>query len=188
MEATRVHLKWRDGSVQNPLQRHLSVDNAWTLSDVVTRTLIDWLINCKLFIGMFENVYFKYLFLRRHHSQWRAANFRPILGAYDLWAGRDLYRAISAVTRDLSLHGLTLWTGLFSRSLRQGSSTEVFCLIHIPTLVEKIHTLYIRRKNMDSPCCMTQHIKCLIMNIFPLFIMGGITWEPRKRGPVSKRV
>ena len=56
MEATRVHLKWQDGSVQNPLQRHLSVDNAWTLSDVVTRTLIDWLINCKLFIIMFENI------------------------------------------------------------------------------------------------------------------------------------
>jgi hypothetical protein len=28
-----------------------------------------------------------------HHCRWRAAKFRPMLGAQGLWAGRDLYRA-----------------------------------------------------------------------------------------------
>jgi hypothetical protein len=39
---------------------------------------------------------------RRHHYRWRAAKFRPMLGAKGLWAGRDLYRATSAVKRGLS--------------------------------------------------------------------------------------
>jgi hypothetical protein len=41
------------------------------------------------------------LIRRRHHSRWRAAKFKPMLGAQGLWAGRDLYRATPAVTRDL---------------------------------------------------------------------------------------
>jgi hypothetical protein len=38
---------------------------------------------------------------RRPHCRWRAAKFRPMLGAQGLWTGRDLYRATPAVTRDL---------------------------------------------------------------------------------------
>ena len=34
--------------------------------------------------------------------RWRAAKCRPMLGANCLWAGRDLYRAISAVTQDVA--------------------------------------------------------------------------------------
>jgi hypothetical protein len=41
------------------------------------------------------------LIRRRHHCRWRAAKFRPMLGAQGLWAGRDLYRATPAVIRDL---------------------------------------------------------------------------------------
>jgi hypothetical protein len=37
--------------------------------------------------------------------------FRPMLGAQGLWAGRDLYRATSTATRDLSLYGLIRKTG-----------------------------------------------------------------------------
>jgi hypothetical protein len=43
---------------------------------------------------------------RRHHYRWRVAIFRPMLGAQGLWAGRDLYRATPAVTRDLGFSGL----------------------------------------------------------------------------------
>jgi hypothetical protein len=34
---------------------------------------------------------------RCHHYRWRAAKFRPMLGAQGLWAGRDLYCATPAV-------------------------------------------------------------------------------------------
>jgi hypothetical protein len=54
------------------------------------------------------------LIWRRHHChcRWRAAKFRPMLGAQGLWAGRDLYRATPAVTRDLG------FSAPFSRLLR----------------------------------------------------------------------
>jgi hypothetical protein len=41
------------------------------------------------------------LMWRCHHYRWRASKFRPMLCAHGLWAGRVLYRATSAVTRDL---------------------------------------------------------------------------------------
>jgi hypothetical protein len=44
--------------------------------------------------------------------------FRPILGAQDLWAGSDLYRATPTVTRDLGFSGLIQTTAPFSRLLR----------------------------------------------------------------------
>jgi hypothetical protein len=46
------------------------------------------------------------LIWRRHHCRWRAAKFRPMLGAQGLWAGRDLYRATPTVTRGLGFSGL----------------------------------------------------------------------------------
>jgi hypothetical protein len=58
------------------------------------------------------------LILRRHHCRWRAAKFWPMLGAQSLWAGRDLYRASPAVTRDLSFSGLIRRIAPFSRLLR----------------------------------------------------------------------
>jgi hypothetical protein len=59
-----------------------------------------------------------HLIWRRHHCQWRAAKFRLMLGAQGLWAGRDLYRATPAVTRDLGFSGLIRRTAPFSRFLR----------------------------------------------------------------------
>jgi hypothetical protein len=46
--------------------------------------LHDWLIDVPL--KNFSLVW------RRHHGQWRAAKFRPVLNAQGLWAERDLYR------------------------------------------------------------------------------------------------
>jgi hypothetical protein len=46
------------------------------------------------------------LIWRRHHCRWRAAKFRPMLGAQGLWAGRDLYRATPALTRGLGFSSL----------------------------------------------------------------------------------
>ena len=54
----------------------------------------------------------------RHHCQWRAAKFRPMLGVQGLWARRDLYRVTPAATRDLSFSGLIRRTAPFSRLLR----------------------------------------------------------------------
>jgi hypothetical protein len=50
--------------------------------------------------------------------RWKAAKFRPMLGAQGLWAGRDLYRVTPAVTRGLSFSGLIQRTAPFSRLLR----------------------------------------------------------------------
>jgi hypothetical protein len=60
---------------------------------VLAARLIDYL----LFYVPLKNIS---LIWRRHHCRWRAAKFRPMLGAHGLWAGRDLYRATPTVTRD----------------------------------------------------------------------------------------
>jgi hypothetical protein len=44
--------------------------------------------------------------------------FRPLPGAQGLWAGRGLYRATPAVTRNLGFSGLIRRTAPFSRLLR----------------------------------------------------------------------
>ena len=44
-----------------------------------------------------------------HHWRWWDAEFRSLLlHTYDIWAGRDLYRAIPALTQDLGFCGLVL--------------------------------------------------------------------------------
>jgi hypothetical protein len=60
------------------------------------------LIDCLRFYVPLKNFS---LMWRRHHCRWRAAKFWPMLGAQGLWAGRDLYRAAPAVTRDLGSEG-----------------------------------------------------------------------------------
>jgi hypothetical protein len=57
-------------------------------------------------------------FWRRHHCRWRAAKFRPMLGAQGLWAGRVIYSATLAMTRCLSFSGLIRRTAPFNRLLR----------------------------------------------------------------------
>jgi hypothetical protein len=74
-----------------------------------------WLIDYLRFYVSLNNFS---LILRCHHCRWRAAKFRPMLGAQGLWAGRDLYRATPAVTRDLGFSGLIRRTASFSRLLR----------------------------------------------------------------------
>ena len=52
---------------------------------------------------------------RRHHYHQRAAKFRPMLGAQNLWAGRTLfYRATPAVTQGFGFPGLIRRTAPFS--------------------------------------------------------------------------
>jgi hypothetical protein len=62
-----------------------------------------WLIDYLLFYVPLKNTS---LIWRRHHCRWKAAKFRPMLGAQGLWAGRDLYLATPAVTRDLGFSSL----------------------------------------------------------------------------------
>ena len=75
---------------------------------------MDWLIDYLRFYVPLKNIS---LVWRRHHCRWRAAKFRPMLGAQGLWAGRDLYRATSAETRDLGFFGLIRRTSPLSRLL-----------------------------------------------------------------------
>jgi hypothetical protein len=76
---------------------------------------IGWLVGCLQFYVPLKNFS---LIWRRHHCWWRAAKFRPMLGAQGLWAGRDLYRATPTVTRDLGFSGHIRRTAPFSRLLR----------------------------------------------------------------------
>jgi hypothetical protein len=70
--------------------------------------LIDWLFTVYVPLKNFSLIW------RRHHCRRRARKFRPMLGAQGLWAGRDLYRAPPAVTRDLGFSGLIRRTAQFS--------------------------------------------------------------------------
>jgi hypothetical protein len=56
----------------------------------------DWLINYLQFYAQLKN--FSFIWTRHH---WRAAKFRPMLGAQGIWAGWILYRATPAVTQGL---------------------------------------------------------------------------------------
>jgi hypothetical protein len=51
---------------------------------------LDWLVDYLQFYVLLKNIS---LIWRRRHCRWRAANFRPTLGAQGLWAGWDLDRA-----------------------------------------------------------------------------------------------
>jgi hypothetical protein len=77
--------------------------------------MLRWLIDYLRFYVPLENFSLTW---RRHHCRWRAAKFRPMLSTQGLWAGRDLYRATPAVTRDLGFSGLIRRTAPFSRLLR----------------------------------------------------------------------
>jgi hypothetical protein len=78
------------------------------------------------------------LIWRRHHSWWRAAKFRPMLGAQGLWAGRNLYRATPAVTRDVGFSGLIRRTAPFSRFLRPTRGCGGSILTRILTVAKEV--------------------------------------------------
>ena len=64
------------------------------------RVLLDYLyINKVLYVPLNFS-----LIWRHHHCPWRAAKFRPMLGAKGVWAGRDLYHATLPVTLDLGFY------------------------------------------------------------------------------------
>jgi hypothetical protein len=93
-----------------------TITHIFTSCDKLQTLWNDWLIDYLQFYVPLKNIS---LIWRRHHCRWRAAKFRPMLGAQGLWAGRDLYRATPAVTRDLGFSGLIRRTAPFSRLLRQ---------------------------------------------------------------------
>jgi hypothetical protein len=83
--------------------------------------LIDWLIDYLRFYVPLKNIS---LVWRHHHCWWRAAKFRPMLSAQGLRAGRDLYCATPAVTRNLGFSGLIRRTAPFSRLLVDSYDTR----------------------------------------------------------------
>jgi hypothetical protein len=83
-----------------------------------------WLIDYLRFFIPLKNFSLISCIWRRQHCRWRAAKFIPMLGAQGLWAGRDLYRATPAVTRDLSFSGLIRRTTPFSRLIQSPLTTH----------------------------------------------------------------
>jgi hypothetical protein len=71
----------------------------------VRRSFSDLILDYLRFCVPLKNVS---LVWRRHHCQWRAAKYRPMLGALCLWAGRYFYHAMPVVTRDLGF-SLFIW-------------------------------------------------------------------------------
>jgi hypothetical protein len=75
-------------------------ENIMLLSQLISKLLKHYLlIDYLLFYAPLNKFS---LIWRHHHCQWRAAKFRPMLGAQNLWAGWDLYRATPAVTEDFA--------------------------------------------------------------------------------------
>jgi hypothetical protein len=77
---------------------------------------IDWLVD--FFFTVLRPVQEFFTRMETSPLPWRAAKFRPMLGSQGLWAGRNLYRATPAVTRDFGFSGLIRRTAQFSRLLR----------------------------------------------------------------------
>jgi hypothetical protein len=102
--------------------------------------LWDWLID---YLGFYVPLKNFSLIWRRHHCRWRAAKFRPMLGAQGLWAGRDLYRTTPAVTRGLGCSGLIRRTAPFSRLVRhtRGCGGSILTRILTGRSVEKKYVL-----------------------------------------------
>jgi hypothetical protein len=73
--------------------------------------VIQWLIDWSFIVYMPLNNFS--LIWRRHHCRWRAAKFRPLLGAQVLWAGRDLYSDTPTATRGIGFSCLIRRTAPF---------------------------------------------------------------------------
>jgi hypothetical protein len=106
---------------------------------------IDYLIDYLRFYVPLKNISLIWI---RHHCRWRAAKFRPMLGAQGLWAGRDLYRATPAVTRDLGFSGLIRRTAPFNRLLRHTRVCGGSILTRILTGVKHWNTPGIHHEGM----------------------------------------
>jgi hypothetical protein len=94
------------------LPLHHAGDFVW-VSILLSHSLIDWLIICCFTSrSRIFHLYGDVIITGRD------AKFRPMLSAHGLWAGRDLYHATPAVTRDLGFSGFIRRTAPFSCLLR----------------------------------------------------------------------
>jgi hypothetical protein len=82
---------------------------------ILQYVMLFWLIAYLQFYVPLKNISLTW---RRHHCRWRAAKFRPMLGAQGIRAGRELYRVTPAVTRVLCFSGPIRRTAPFSHLLR----------------------------------------------------------------------
>jgi hypothetical protein len=120
----RHHFWWRDALFRCMIgaQDFWAVRDLYCVTPAATRDLgfsgligwIDWLIDWLFTVLGPTQVFYTYMKM----SKLPAANFRPMLGAQGLWAGRDLYHVTLTMTRDLGFSGLIRRTTPFSRLLR----------------------------------------------------------------------
>jgi hypothetical protein len=89
--------------------------------------LIDW-----LFTGLRPAQEF-FTYMEASPLPVKDCKLKPMLGAQGLWAGRDLYRATPAVTKDLGFSGLIRRTAPFSRLLRHTRGCGGYILTRILT-------------------------------------------------------
>jgi hypothetical protein len=83
----------------------------------------------------------------------KGCKFRRMLSTQGLWAGRDLYRATPAVTRDLGFSGLIWRTAPISRLLRHtwGCGGPILTRILTGRLINEIDQIFIVF-HIHTPC------------------------------------
>jgi hypothetical protein len=106
------------------------------------------------------------LIWRNHHCRWRAAKFRPMLGAQGHWAGRDIYRATPAVTRDLGFPGLIRRTTPFCDSVASYDTQGMWRIYYNPDPHgSPVPWSWMRSYPLSNPVCQVRsnywYEKCL---------------------------
>jgi hypothetical protein len=99
-----------------------------TISLTSVSVRYDWLIDYIYFTSREE--FFYLCGSRHHHCRWRAAKFMTMLDAQQgIWAGRDLYRTIPAVTRGPGFSILIRRITSFGRLLRHARGYGGFYIL-----------------------------------------------------------
>jgi hypothetical protein len=135
------------------------------------------MIACLLFYAPLKNFS---LIRGRHHCRWRAAKFRPMLGAQGLWAGRDLYRATPAETRDLGFSGLIRRTAPLSCLLRhaRGCGEPILTRILTGTLQQCIGVIHEFGFMLVCICTALHALECGPFHLDALYCTYDPPWPP----------
>jgi hypothetical protein len=117
----------------------------------------DWLIDWLFIVLRPAQEYFTYM--ETSLLPVKGCKFRPMLGAQGHWAGRDLYRATPAVTRDLGFSGLIRRTAPFSRLLRHTRGCG-------GSILTRILTGFMTK---DSVSCHLRLLKSLVSTVIVMY-------------------
>jgi hypothetical protein len=113
-----------------------------------------------------------------------------MLGAQGLWAGRDLYCATPAVTRDLGFSGLIRRTAPFSSLLRHTRGCGGSILTRILTglnneISRKRNLLTSKSPGIKAMCFSFRHLNLIKETYFIMFLYLGKYLETQEDHPIN---